>query len=258
MSDSLPVDWYKHFFTELPNEFWRGAIPTEATEAEVDFLEQRLGLEPGSRIVDVPCGSGRHSLALARRGHLVTGVDISEEAIGYARRAAEEAGLAVNLSVAEMRDIPRDGRFDAAVCLGNSFGYWNLADTRELVAAMAGALRPGGGLVIDYGAAAESLLPGLTGGSDVGTQAMEAGGVSVLASRDYDVASSRLVTRYEFRRGEESVEVSAPYYVYTSAHLGAILTDAGFTDLQRFGDLDGRPFDVGDRRMILLARRAIG
>jgi len=51
----------------------------------------------------------------------------------------------VNLSVAEMRDIPRDGRFDAAVCLGNSFGYWNLADTRELVAAMAGALRPGGG-----------------------------------------------------------------------------------------------------------------
>jgi len=182
LSGNPSTDWYRTFFTELSNEFWRGAVPAEATEAEVDFVERHLGLKPGSRIVDVPCGSGRHTLTLASRGHLVTGVDISTEAIGYAERAAADAGLAVDLSVGEMRDIPRDGRFDAAICLGNSFGYFDLADTTAVLAALAGAVRPGGGLVIDYGAVAESVLPGFTGGEDT----MEAG-----ASRWSPRASTR-------------------------------------------------------------------
>ena len=158
MSDMPSSTWYVDFFTELPNEFWRRAVPPKATEAEVDFIERHLGLQPRSRIVDVPCGSGRHTLALAARGHRLTGVDISTEAIGYARRAAADVHLDVELIVAEMREIPRDGSFDAAVCMGNSFGYLNLAGTREFVAALAGAIRPGGGLVIDFTVAAESLV----------------------------------------------------------------------------------------------------
>lgn len=252
MSDSIPSDWYLHFFTELPNEFWRGAMPAEATRAEVDFIERQLRLAPGSRILDVPCGSGRHALALATRGHRVTGVDISAEAIAHARRAAEDAGLSVDLSIADMRDIPNDGRFDAAVCLGNSFGYFNLADTREVAAALAASVRPGGGLLIDFGATAESALPGFTGGQ----QTMAAGGVSVLASREYEVAASRLVTTYEFSRGAERLRLRAPYYVYTNAHLAALLTEAGFTDFERFSSVDDRPFAVGDRRLLLTARRA--
>jgi SAM-dependent methyltransferase len=252
LSGNPSTDWYRTFFTELPNEFWRGAVPAEATEAEVDFVERHLDLKPGSSVVDVPCGSGRHTLALAGRGHLVTGVDISSEAIGYARRAAADAGLDVELSIGEMRDIPRDGRFDAAICMGNSFGYFDLADTQAIIAALAGALRPGGGLVIDYGAVAESLLPGFTGGEDT----MSAGGVDVLASREYDAVTSRLVTTYEFSRGTERVRVSAPYYLYTNAHLTQLFTEAGFTDLERFGTVDDQPFALGHRRMLLVARRA--
>ena len=89
-------DWYTEFFTELPNEFWRRAAPPESAEADIDFVERQLGLSPGSRIVDVPCGSGRHSLALAARGHVVTGIDISTEAIAHARRAAADAGLDID------------------------------------------------------------------------------------------------------------------------------------------------------------------
>lgn len=55
----------------------------------------------------MPCGSGRHSVELARRGHRVTGVDLSAEAIGHARRAA--AGLDVEFVHADMREIPPAG-----------------------------------------------------------------------------------------------------------------------------------------------------
>lgn len=80
MSENPSSDWYLNFFTELPIEFWRSAVSAEVTQAEADFVERHLGLAPGSRIVDVPCGSGRHSLSLASRGHHVAGVDISLEA----------------------------------------------------------------------------------------------------------------------------------------------------------------------------------
>ena len=110
MTEQVASDWYADFFTELPNEFWRRAVPPEATASEVEFIERRLGLAPRSRIIDVPCGSGRHALALAARGHDVVGVDISVEAIEHARRAAADAELEVELVVAEMRDIPATAR----------------------------------------------------------------------------------------------------------------------------------------------------
>src|SRR5664280_2724543 len=121
---TLPTPWYTEFFTELPNEFWRRAAPPESAEADIDFVERQLGLSPGSRVVDVPCGSGRHSLALTARGHVVTGTDISTEAIAYARQAAADAGLDIDLTVADMRDIPHGKTFDAAICMGTVSATW--------------------------------------------------------------------------------------------------------------------------------------
>ena len=132
-------DWYESFFTELPNEFWRRAAGPQLTAADVAFVQARLQLAPGARILDVPCGSGRHTLVRAAAGYRVTGVDISAEAIGHARRAAAAAGVDVELTVADMRHIPPTGDFDAAVCLGNSFGYLGTAGVREFIAALSGA-----------------------------------------------------------------------------------------------------------------------
>ncbi|MEU4539324.1 class I SAM-dependent methyltransferase [Streptosporangium sp. NPDC023825] len=254
MSHDISSTWYTNFFTELPNEFWRRAATPESTEADVDFVERHLGLRPRARILDVPCGSGRHTLALAARGHRLTGVDISAEAIGHARRAAADAGLDVDLGIADMRDIPRDGSFDAAVCMGNSFGYLEPEETREFVAALADAVRPGGGLVIDFNATAESVLPGYQGEP----RQMRTGDITVTATTGYDVARSRLISGYRFTRGAEELEVTAIHHVYTSAHLGQILTDGGFTGVERFGGPDGSPFEIGAGRLLLTARRAEG
>ncbi|RZQ65826.1 SAM-dependent methyltransferase [Amycolatopsis suaedae] len=245
-------DWYVDFFTELPNEFWRRIIPAESTVDEVDFVERRLGLSPGDRVVDVPCGSGRHAVELAARGYRVTGVDISAEAIEHARGAARAAGVEADLLVGDMRDIPRDGGFDAAVCLGNSFGYLDLAGTRELASALAGAVRPGGGLVVDYGAAAESVLPGFAAEA----RTMEAGDIVADVTTEYEVAASRLLSTYRFRRGDDELTAVAPHHVYTCAQVGAVLSDAGFTAIDLYGSTGATPFRVGDRRLLLTARRS--
>jgi SAM-dependent methyltransferase len=248
---SIADDWYTDFWTELPNEFWRRAVPPEATAAELDFIEAHLGLTSGARILDAPCGSGRHALALAARGCAVTGVDLSPEAIEHARRAAERAGLDVVLTLADMRSVPQDGAFDAALCLGNSFGYLPPAETRRFVAALADAVRPGGGLAIDVGIAAESVLPGWTGEP----RTMRTGDITVDAWSTYDVTASRLLSHYTFRRGEQAVTATAVHHLYTTGHLSEVLREGGFDDVRLFAGPDGAPFRVGSPRLILTARK---
>ena len=115
--------WYTSFFTGVVVEMWRDAISPEHTRLEADYLAKELRLSPGARVLDVPCGHGRHSVELARRGYRMTGVDISPEMIRAAQAHAASAGVQVEWRNAEMRELAGPAQFDAAFCFGNSFGY---------------------------------------------------------------------------------------------------------------------------------------
>ncbi|MBN2309306.1 MAG: class I SAM-dependent methyltransferase [Candidatus Hydrogenedentes bacterium] len=90
---------------------------TKNTLAEVDFLVEELGLAPGASILDVGCGTGRHSVELARRGYAVTGVDLSAGMLEQARKAAAAAGVDVTFLQADATEFTTNDRFDAAICL---------------------------------------------------------------------------------------------------------------------------------------------
>ncbi len=90
---------------------------TRHTVAEVDFLLELTELPPGSSILDVGCGTGRHSVELARRGYRVTGVDLSKGMLAQAREAAAWAGVQVRWVHADATLYRPRGRFDAAICL---------------------------------------------------------------------------------------------------------------------------------------------
>src|SRR6266851_1354723 len=64
-------NWFEDFFHGIANDLWRKAVTAEQTRAEADFLQRTLGKK--RRLLDVPCGNGRHSLELARRGCHMTG-----------------------------------------------------------------------------------------------------------------------------------------------------------------------------------------
>ncbi len=152
-----------------------------------------------------------------------------------------------------MRNSPAGDPFDAAICMGNSFGYLDISGTRTFLTALAVAIRAAGGLVIDFNAAAESILPGFA----AEPREMNTGDITVTATNEYDAVNSRLISRYRyrFRRGGEEQTATAPHHVYTSAHIGQLLTDAGFTDIRRRGGPCGETFTLGDGRLILTARR---
>ena len=142
----MKINWYEDFFHGVANDLWRKCLSPEQTRAEANFLEKTLG--PKSRLLDVPCGNGRHSLELAKRGCRVTGVDISAEFIQEAVTHAAAAGINAEFVHGDMKRLAWESEFDGAFCFGNSFGYLEQADIAAFVAGVARALKPDGHFVI--------------------------------------------------------------------------------------------------------------
>ena len=102
---------------------------TKNTTNEVDFLLEELALPSGGSILDVGCGTGRHSVELARRGYAVTGLDLSSEMLAKAAEGAKAAGVHVELVRSDATQFSFPGMFDAAICLcEGAFGLLGSGD----------------------------------------------------------------------------------------------------------------------------------
>ncbi|MGH2754800.1 MAG: class I SAM-dependent methyltransferase [Actinomycetota bacterium] len=121
---------------------------TKGTEQEVAFLLDLLDLPEGARVLDVGCGPGRHSVALAQAGLAVTGVDVSRRFLSLAAERARAAGVAAAFFEVDARQMPFDDEFDAVVsiCQGG-FGLMGKDDALVL-RRMAEAARKGGVVVV--------------------------------------------------------------------------------------------------------------
>ena len=249
----VPSDWYadEAFWAEMSvGMFHPGHLA--ATPAEVDGVLRILDPAPGARVLDMPCGFGRHSRALARRGFRVTGVDLSE---GYLERAAAAAGGGeVIWERADMRRFRRPGGFDVALNLYSSFGYFEDADDDHLVLAnLFASLRPGGQLLMD-----------LTGKEVLARTIQdrsfhEVGDVIILERARILDAWSRCETRWTVLRGDEQRERAFTTRLYSAAVLSGALFRAGFRQLRVFGDLSRpAPYDHRARRLVIAARRPAG
>jgi SAM-dependent methyltransferase len=152
--------WFDAIAKHLGPTYWapgtgRVQAFTTGTEQEVDFLVDALALEAGMRVLDVGCGPGRHSLALARRGITTLGVDHSLEFVQLARDAASAEQLSAEFLELDVRELRYDSEFDATICLcQGGFGLLGGRDEPDVFRRIAGTLRPGGRLALSAFSAA--------------------------------------------------------------------------------------------------------
>ena len=251
---STSSTWFEDFFHGLATELWRRAATPEQTAAETRFLVRELRLAAGSRVLDAPCGFGRHALALATDpGCDVTGIDLSAEYVAEAQAAAAaHAGPGrVQVRAGDMRALAVDaGSFDAACCLGNSFGYGDHDDSVAFLAGVAAALRPGGRFALDTATVAESLLPALRERSE-----HRLGDLAMRIENRYDPLASRLDGAMTFEQGDVVQHATASHHVHTVAELLRMLRAAGLEPLAAYGDPDGAPYALGSPRLLVVAER---
>jgi SAM-dependent methyltransferase len=217
---------------------WEEADDADADAAQVARV---LDLRSGSRVLDVPCGTGRIALRLASEGHAVTGIDANDRFLTEARRRG------VPVIRADMRtQVVRPATFDAAVCLWGSFGYFDDAGNRAQAEAMARALVPGGRCLVDT-LVADTLLPRFAPRAS-----WEVAGIDVHEERRYDEDAGRIETTWTFARGDERASTVTSVRLFTLAELTDLFAEVGFSSFQPF-DAELRPFEADSDRVWLVA-----
>jgi SAM-dependent methyltransferase len=143
--------WERFFDAHAPiydsNDFTRNTV------AEADFLLEELEIQPGSSILDVGCGTGRHSIELARRGYRVTGLDLSEEMLSRAAASARAAEVEVQWIRSDATEFTLPAKYDAVICLcEGAFGLLSQGDDAieqplAILCNVSRSLNPGGKVV---------------------------------------------------------------------------------------------------------------
>lgn len=227
---------------------WRLAMTPEQTRAEAEFLQKALHAGESSHLLDVPCGNGRHSIELARRGHRVTGVDQSEEFIAEARTASQS--LLATWIVSDMRQLPWREEFDGAFCFGNSFGYLDPDAARDFLAAVARTLKPDSRFAIETGMAAESIFPSVEK-----RRWYKVGDIYMLSENEYHPREGRLDIQYTFIRDGRVETRPSSSYVLTVNEICRMHAEAGLQPLELLGSIQGEPYQAGSPRLIIVSER---
>ena len=121
--------WYQTLFENYAKTYDKESF-TQGTTGECDFIELELNHNKSLKILDVVCGTGRHSIELTKRGYTVTGIDFSESQLARAREKATRENLKIDFQKHDARDLPFNKEFDLAIMLCE--GGFPLMETDEM------------------------------------------------------------------------------------------------------------------------------
>jgi 2-polyprenyl-3-methyl-5-hydroxy-6-metoxy-1,4-benzoquinol methylase len=121
--------WYEELFENYALKY-EDEIYTKGTLGECDFIESEINGNKQIKILDIGCGTGRHSRELAKRGYNVTGIDLSESLLKRAEELAEKDGLKINFLHQDARALTFSKEFDLAIMLCE--GGFSLMETDEM------------------------------------------------------------------------------------------------------------------------------
>ncbi len=241
-------------------EFWAGTGPYIFRDLirgksgwEVEKLVSMLGLRAGAKILDMPCGVGRHSIELARRGFQVTGVDRTRPYLAECREAAAREGLIDRTEwvEADMREFRRPGAFDAVINMYTSFGYFEDQDQdRRVAAGMFESLRPGGRVLFEM--MGKEILSRTFRASDWHE---EPDGTIVLEQRALSRDWSWIENRWVFTKDGKTREMTFSHRLYDGPQLVTLLEEAGFVDVKAYGSLVSAAYDDDAERLVVVGRK---
>jgi 2-polyprenyl-3-methyl-5-hydroxy-6-metoxy-1,4-benzoquinol methylase len=121
--------WYETLFENYGKKY-DNEIFTQGTIGECDFIEQELKYDKSLKLLDVGCGTGRHSIELSKRGYDITGIDLSESQLALAKEKASRQALKIDFFNHDARNLPFNQEFDVAIMLCE--GGFPLMETDEM------------------------------------------------------------------------------------------------------------------------------
>jgi SAM-dependent methyltransferase len=223
--------WYEELFTNFAETYDKESF-VQGTLGEVDFIEQELAFDKSKKILDIGCGTGRHSIELAKRGYSVTGFDLSESQLARAKQKADEAGVAPHFFIQDARTFSFPLSYDGALMLCE--GSFPLMETDEMNFTILknafDALRPGGKFIFTT---LNGLFPLFHSVRDFINENDSQG---INRSNNFDLMTFRDHSVYEITDDNGYVKnLSCNERYYVPAEITWLLKSLGFVEIAIFG-----------------------
>ncbi len=247
-------DWWASYFDAQYLREYEPLFQIARDRNEVARVMEILGLPSGARILDCPCGQGRHAHLLAEAGFDVDGIDYSEHLLERARERG--TGKTLRYTQGDMRKLPSrwTGRFDAVLNLFTSFGFFlDPADDRRVIREFARVLKPGGVLVWNGGSRDGVMARFLARDwwrSDDGTM--------IAHERSFDSLSGVLTIRSTWYGPDGPGEREHRIRLYTPTRIAELCAEAGLVVEEAYDGWRDRPLGRRSSEMTLVARKDVG
>ncbi|MDF2524777.1 MAG: methyltransferase type 11 [Clostridiales bacterium] len=243
-------------FYEQISKYYDYIFPTG--EAQLKFIKETVG-EPGKKVLDVACGSGGYSLELAKAGFRMTASDLDDAMVSKARDKAHKAGLNINILQSDMQELEGKlkEKFDCIFCIGNSIVHLgSTGEIQKALSQMYNLLEDSGSLVlqiINYDRVIKfgiNELPLLKDDS-IGLEFIRK------YEKDKETELINFNTILTINNSEDNVkyENSIKLFPLMSSDLQRILQDAGFNQIQMFGDFNGSPYNENSFMLVVKAKK---
>jgi SAM-dependent methyltransferase len=232
--------WFGPGYLALYDDYLAGRTPVE-----IDRLEALLALRPPLRILDLPCGQGRHAIELARRGYDVTGVDLSPFLLKVAEERARADGIRLHWLDGDMREPIAGERFDLVLNLFTSLGYFaDEADDRKVVDAAAAMLVPGGRFLLEV-INGERLMARFQE-----REWFTVGQAAVVERRSLDRTARRMVVERTVTTPDATEVNLHAIRLYDGRDVSGIMRSAGFGRVDLYGDWSGEALTPDSLRVL--------
>ena len=249
-TESSP-EWFANesFWEELSPYMF----PPGKFDAATGDVEKIIALAKfqGGTVLDLCCGPGRHSIAFARRGYQVTGVDRTRFLLNQATNLAAQENLPIEWVEQDMKTFVREGAFDLVVNLFTAFGYFdNKEDDIQVLKNVFASLRNGGRFVLDV--LGKEQIASKFRATDCD---FHPDGSFLAIKREIFDDWTRIRNKWTLVHGDHVKQYEFHHTIYSAQELRDRFTQVGFQDLGIFGDWDGNEYGPNARRLIVIGRK---
>ncbi|KLT65612.1 bifunctional 2-polyprenyl-6-hydroxyphenol methylase/3-demethylubiquinol 3-O-methyltransferase UbiG [Pedobacter sp. BMA] len=239
--------WFQYWF----NSPYYHILYQQRNHAEAEFfidnLTKFLNPPADSKMLDIACGKGRHSIYLNKKGFDVTGIDLSEQSIKYARQFENNK---LHFLVHDMRKLFYINYFDIALNLFTSFGYFETE--KEHVNALKTfrkCLKADGVLIIDY-FNTEKIIRNLNS-----CEVKSLDGINFNITKN--VVDGKIIKKINFEDQQKVYNFEERVQAFSVEDFTRMLTKAGLVIQKSFGSYSLEDFELPESdRLILICKKA--
>lgn len=244
-------NWWKTTFSKEYFSLWDPSSSSSQTWTKKEIkLISDLHLKKGAKVLDIPCGQGRHSVELAKRGFRVTGVDYSLIALRVAKKWALQNKVSPIFIKQDMRFLKLNEQFDAIVMLGNSFGYFSDIDNKKIIKNISALLKPEGFFVIH-------LLNPIKMIKQFGEKNVFkiSGGHMEIKDTSFDPLSFVRESEWTIVRNNKKKILNVKLRFYTLPEIRSLFSLYKLSIVDVYGSLDKKPYSAKSLVMIVIAKK---